>query len=252
MDVIAGHRRATPGPSGSGSRPHQLQCQPPVRREQARAAPHRVDPGSGRRARARIAAGSASIRRVGQLWATLMMRTSPVTAPTGRSAKARPPGAAPIGGRHRVGVGGHHLLGAALTYSIRIARLLVTRRGVHRMDRARSATAGGAWAFPTAAPFDHPVVDLSPHTRQVRLAVRASQRQRDDRIAQPLRHRAILGPPCQVEVGPARDNSTTPETSCVPKPPPGPSYSRIGCPGSLKGYTGVKGATAPSEGTADS
>jgi hypothetical protein len=39
------------------------------------------------------------------------------------------------------------------------------------------------------------------------------------------------------------DNATTPGASCGASPPTSPSCSTIGCPGSLKGYTGESGET---------
>ena len=86
------------------------------------------------------------------------------------------------------------------------------------------------------------IMATSPDAGHRGVAVWPSQHQRDW-VARNRLDRSVLDPPDDPGSG-VHDNCTAPGASSGPSPPTWPSCSEIGCPGSLKGYTGRSGRTA--------
>jgi hypothetical protein len=110
-----------------------------------------------------------------------------------------------------------------------------------RLNQCATTRLSGTSALPTTAPLDHPswllrhtpVTGASPSGRRS-TSVTGSPAPASTRSS-------IL----QMTSGSGlQDNSITPGASSGASPPTSPSCSAIGCPGSLKGYTGRSGRTA--------
>jgi hypothetical protein len=113
---------------------------------------------------------------------------------------------------------------------------------LERLNQCVTMRLSAVSALPITAPFDHPscllrhtpVTGASPSGRR-------STNVTGSPATPPTDWSSILH---TTEGVGTHDSSTTPGASCGASPPTGPSCSTIGCPGSLKAYTGESGETA--------